>query len=379
MSRFFDISYLYLNYRYKMDKNIYRLVAVARQIIQHLRKRDELIIPERRAELWMRIEQQLYLKRKKHRQQYLYVGLLIASCVLLAFLLSPRLFRYQEKEDLSIFASTLEPLDSAAMSRKYITLQLANKKEIIVQPDQKVVYSKAGSVQVNEETIGQEESKQDKKQPRYNQLIVPSGKQTQLLLADGSKLQVNAGTRVVYPIMFDGYTREIFVDGEVYLDVAHDAAHPFIVKTKKFEVEVLGTSFNISAYSSESNSTVVLVNGSVNIRDKQKNTVKLAPSQLVSIVAEGNISQPQNVDVEPFICWTRQMLLFNNRPFSEVMKKLSLFYNKEFIYNENVGSMLATGKLDLKETFEGTMRTLIFSLSINYYEENNKVFINKVE
>lgn len=362
-----------------MDKKTYRLVGIARQIIQLLRKHDNSIVLERKTELWMRIEQQIYLKRRRFRLQFLYIGLSIASCLLLLFLFSPRLLQHESDEDLLTFASAMEPLDSSAMSGEYVTLQLANKKEVVVQPEGKVVYSKTGSVQVNAETIGQEESARDKRQPVYNQLIVPAGKQTQLLLADGSKLQVNAGTRVVYPIVFDNRTREIFVDGEIYLDVAHDAAHPFIVKTKKFDVEVLGTSFNISAYSSEPNSTVVLVNGSVNIRNKQEDIVKLAPNQLAYIAPEGKISQPQKAEVEQYISWTQQMLIFNDRPFSEVMKKLHLFYNKEFVFNEEVGSMLANGKLDLKESFEGTMRTLVFSLSISYYEENNKVFINKIQ
>lgn len=361
-----------------MDKNIYRLVKAARKITHRLREREEAIASERKTELWRRIEQKIYSKQRKHRFQYLYVGLSIASCLLLLFMLTPKLWQHQPDKDLFTFVSNMEPLDSVAMSCKDITLRLANKKEVIVQPDNTVEYSKNGSVKVNTETIRQEETQHNKGQLRYNQLIVPSGKQTQLLLADGSKLWVNAGTQVVYPVVFESGTREIFVDGEVYLDVAHDTAHPFIVKTKKFEVEVLGTSFNISAYSSESNSTVVLVNGSVNIRDKQEHTVKLVPNQLASITAEGKVSQPQSADVEQYVCWTQSMLIFNDKPFSEVMNKLRLFYNKEFIYNEEVGSMLTTGKLDLKENFEGTMHTLAFSLSISYYEENNKVFINKI-
>ena len=114
-------------------------------------------------------------------------------------------------------------------------------------------------------------------------MIIPKGKRTRLTLADGTHLWANSGTRVVYPSHFEKNHREIYVEGEVYLDVFRNEDAPFIVRTKDFQIQVLGTSFNVSAYPSEGVSSVVLVEGSVNVKNQQKEQVKLAPGQLVDI------------------------------------------------------------------------------------------------
>ena len=105
---------------------------------------------------------------------------------------------------------------------------------------------------------------------------------------------------MIYPTHFERDQREIYVEGEVFLDVRRNEKAPFIVRTKDFQVQVLGTSFNISAYSSEKTSSVVLVEGSVNIKSHNQQQVKLAPGQLVNIHSD-QLDTPQNVDVEPKI------------------------------------------------------------------------------
>lgn len=98
-------------------------------------------------------------------------------------------------------------------------------------------------VQVNSNKLVEDDIKEE-----YNQIIVPKGKRSQIVLADNSKIWINSGSKVIYPRAFEGKYREIYVEGEVYLNVTHDTSKPFIVNTSGFEVRVLGTSFNISAY-----------------------------------------------------------------------------------------------------------------------------------
>ena len=90
----------------------------------------------------------------------------------------------------------------------------------------RISYSQEGEASVNEQQV---ESKPQKTE--YNQLIVPKGKTSRLVLADGTSLYVNAGTKVVYPSVFEGKSREIYVDGEIFIDVKKDTEKPFIVKT----------------------------------------------------------------------------------------------------------------------------------------------------
>lgn len=107
----------------------------------------------------------------------------------------------------------------------------------------RVDYSRNG-LTINEQEI----AGQDREQGKLNLLAVPYGKRSTLILADSSRLWINAGTKVIYPEKFAGDRREIYVDGEVYGEIAHNLAWPFVIKTKRAGIEVLGTTLNVNAY-----------------------------------------------------------------------------------------------------------------------------------
>ena len=108
----------------------------------------------------------------------------------------------------------------------------------------------------------------------YNTLIVPYGKRSQLQLADGSKVWLNSGSKLVYPVTFEGKRREVYIEGEAIFDVAHNAKQPFIVLSKDHEIEVLGTLFNVSNYLDDESISTTLKNGSVQIRYKTDSFLK---------------------------------------------------------------------------------------------------------
>ena len=83
--------------------------------------------------------------------------------------------------------------------------------------------------------------------------IVPVGRRSSITFADGTRLWVNSGSKVVYPVKFAKEKREIFVEGEIYLHVSRDEQKPFIVKTHQMDIKVLGTQFNVTAYENEAN------------------------------------------------------------------------------------------------------------------------------
>lgn len=197
-----------------------------------------------------------------------------------------------------------------------------------------------------------------------------------MTLPDGTHLWVNSGTRVIYPTHFERDQREIYVEGEVFLDVRRNEKAPFIVRTKDFQVQVLGTSFNISAYSSEKTSSVVLVEGSVNIKSHNQQQVKLAPGQLVNIHSD-QLDTPQNVDVEPYICWIKNILMYTDDSLDKVFRKLNLYYGKEFVLDTEVERMQVSGKLDLKDKLEDVLHTISYSAPIEYKEVGDKIYVRK--
>ncbi len=119
-----------------------------------------------------------------------------------------------------------------------IRLIVSEKEVHHVKKGATVAYSQEGIVSVDEEKVSKNTTKD-----LYDQIIVPKGKYTRLILADGSSLHINAGTKVIYPKRFEKNRREIFVDGEIFIDVKRDESAPFIVKTAQFDVQVLGTAF----------------------------------------------------------------------------------------------------------------------------------------
>lgn len=351
-----------------------KIWTVARQICILLQEQERTTPAPGKEKVLAAIKRKIAQKQQERKRRiYIYTALSIASSILLLFTVNAILKEEVKKEENLIeFAQRME--SGEINIGEEIVLQLANKKEVLIQKKEKVEYLTDGTVKVNQKAVSQPaDDSSQKKENAYNQIIVPFGKRTQLHLSDGTEIWVNSGTRVVYPVVFDKTTREIFVDGEVYLNVAHDAAHPFIVKTKQFNVQVLGTSFNVSAYAKE-RCSVVLVNGSINVKAEKSKEMKLMPGQLADIV-NGVAEKPLFTEVDKYISWTDNILLIDNISLKDVFEKLHLYYGKEFISSPQIETIITSGKLELKENFADVMRAITFSVPISYQEAGNKVYL----
>ena len=155
-----------------------------------------------------------------------------------------------------------------------VTLITSNE-QVKLNNNAYVLYSKDGNVAIDSQEISVEENKDE---INYNQLLVPAGKRAKVKLSDGTILTVNSLSKVIYPTSFTGNVRKIYAQGEVFLDVAHDKKHPFIVESNDFSLRVLGTKFNISNYKEMGETTIVLVEGSVEVTDTNENKAKLSPN-----------------------------------------------------------------------------------------------------
>ena len=153
----------------------------------------------------------------------------------------------------------------------------------------------------------------EKEVAAFNQLLVPYGKQTTLTLADGTRVWVNAGSRLIYPSAFDDDRREIYAEGEIYIEVAHDAARPFTVHTGKMDVRVLGTRFYVSSYGRDRTQEVVLRSGSVNVApaDAPEHGIRIEPDQRASLDTAGTF-RIREVRAEDYISWIHGYYRFDN-------------------------------------------------------------------
>jgi ferric-dicitrate binding protein FerR (iron transport regulator) len=203
----------------------------------------------------------------------------------------------------------------------------------------------------------------------YSQLVVPKGKRSRLILFDGTTLHVNSGTKVVYPNRFTGDTREIYVNGEVFLDVTRNEKQPFIVRTSEIAIRVMGTQFNVQAYEEDAGTQVVLASGAVQVTSNSNSKkIDLVPSQMYDYKA-GQVSVTQ-VEVEKYISWVQGILYAEDERLDILMTKLSRYYGEKILFDEGIVNQKCTGKVDLKNDLGEVLNGLTFSFPIKVEYEN---------
>lgn len=220
-----------------------------------------------------------------------------------------------------------------------------------------------------------EDLKQGSETVQMNQLVVPCGKRSNIVLADGTKLWLNSGSRAIYPVAFNDKTREIFIEGEGYLEVAHDAAKPFFVVTDQIKVRVLGTKFDISAYKEDNHVSVVLVEGSVQVSSPSGNS-NIKPNQILNYEKSTQKSLLATANVLEYVAWKDGWMLCNKEPIQSITTKLSRYYDVKINYSDlNVSTMTITGKLDLKSNYEDVLKVICATAPLKYEMIDNTIFL----
>lgn len=348
------------------DKYEYRLTRFLKKDPSHPLSQKEA------DELWDRIQDGNKRQARKRILQRVTgiaasISLLIAVSWYLSFPPVP------ETDYLAILENHPQQPDST----KNVQLVLANNQKLSIDgEDTKVGYQEDGLVNVNSETIEQTQAENQAVQA-FNQLIVPIGKRSTLTFADGTKVWVNSGTKVIYPVQFATDKREIFVDGEAFLEVSRDETKPFIVKTRKMDVRVLGTQFNVSAYEKETEQQIVLVSGKVEVDVPGQDKNILAPNQKFSYNHETTKSSISKVDVNEYIAWKDGYYQFHGQPLDLILQKIARYYGKSIRCDEQTGSLTCSGKLDLKENLEEVLKTLQKAAPIEIEQQSDPISITR--
>ena len=191
----------------------------------------------------------------------------------------------------------------------------------------------------------------------YNTVSIPWGAEYKLVLADGSKVWLNAQSSVTYPVAFHGKTREIRLEGEAYFEVASNKTQPFIVHTAHFDVQVTGTQFNVRAYGGETESAT-LAEGGIQLK-KDGQTYTLQPGQQAYMKQEQEQVRVREVDLESAIAWRYNAFSFEETPLEEIMNELSRWYNIHVFYlNPKVKELHFTAWFRRNSTLEEVIDVL---------------------
>lgn len=318
------------------------------------------------------------IKKRSLKTFYISVASVAASFVILA--MGTWWFRDTQQENIRQVVALMEPFSSD--EAEDITLVMSESEKLQLNTDAQIAYTSKGAVSVNSESVlSGKEGKKEKEssfKEQYNQLIVPKGKRSQLQLSDGTKMWVNSGTKVIYPRVFSGSKREIYVEGEVFLEVTHDADRPFYVNTSGFEVKVLGTSFDVFAYKQIPICRVVLAEGSVEIKDQHNGYIRMEPDELVSI-EENNIKEKVKVNAVDYKAWIEGLMILNGDYLNILVERLSLLYGTKIVCEPSLGNEQIYGKLDLRENLNEILDYIESMIPISAREENGVIYLNKRE
>ena len=208
------------------------------------------------------------------------------------------------------------------------TITLDGKKNGLLAMQNKVQVIKTTDGSINFKAVERERKNQTSRQ---NQLITPPGGKYMLTLADGTRVWLNASSRLSFPSFFTGNQRLVELEGEAYFEVAQNKSQPFLVNAKGTNVEVLGTAFNMMAYLDEANTKTTLIEGAVRVN--YKNVSKQLKPGLQAITNSFEPIRVVTADMKDALSWKDGYFYFKDEPLISIMRKLQRWYNIEVIYH----------------------------------------------
>lgn len=209
----------------------------------------------------------------------------------------------------------------------------------------------------------------------WHTLQIPRGGEFRLTLEDGTEVWLNSESELKYPAHFTGHERRVILSGEAYFEVAPDSRIPFIVMTSKMVTKVLGTSFNVSAYPDENKTHTTLIGGSVEITDKEKNeTIGLQPGEQ-ALLQDGKLSV-RTVDTKLYSLWRNDRFTFSSEYLEEVTRKLSRWYNVEFLFTRPPDKQKQfSGSLPKYSDISQVLGIIEMTTNIKFEIKNNTIII----
>ena len=240
---------------------------------------------------------------------------------------------------------------------------------------------------------------------KSSEIATKNGSKTTITLPDGTKVWVNAGSKLTYENSYGNNLREVTLSGEAFFDVVHNAEKPFVIHTSKMDIRVLGTAFNVRCYPDEKKMETSLIRGSIEVtlKDRQKEKIYLKPNEKLTLTDDEvstslikNLKKAKNeiVNMQPLVAishltyqpadssvvetsWVDNKLVFRSETFEEVALKMEKWYGVTInIQNENLKQEHLTGSFE-SETVDQALTALQFTTNFRYTINKNIITITK--
>lgn len=263
-------------------------------------------------------------------------------------------------------------------------LYLSGEQAIAISSDESEIdYSSTGhiiEIDASEKVIQQVEDGD----LVFNTVVVPYGKRSKIKLSDNTSVWLNSGSKLVFPAAFENSKREVYLKGEAYFEVNHDEEHPFHVHTDNMEVQVLGTSFNVSAYDDEEETNTVLVEGAVELNFQGTSLLGKASRQMepgtIARYSNANKTLDQAVvDTRLYTSWRDGYLIFNQQPLSDILKKVSRYYNITIqLEDPNLAQETFSGNLDLQNSALQLLQIVGEIIHARIEQQDDQIIITRI-
>jgi len=305
-----------------------------------------------------------------------YRGTFMRAAAILIFVLAGVLFFYHRHNRQPVQITQNKPFktDIAPGGNKAV-LTLANGSKLILNNAKNGnISTQAGARIVKQDSlISYKAMAANSTEVSYNTITIPKGGQYQLILADGTKVWLNAASSLKFPTAFTGKNRTVELTGEAYFEVAKNKDKPFNVKTTTQTVQVLGTHFNINTYSNEANVRTTLLEGSVKVYSANA-SVMISPGQQAVLANTGTFEVKHDVDIDEIVAWKNGIFQFNEADIQTVMRQISRWYDIDVEYKGKIPADLYRGKISRNVNVSQVLKILELS-GINFTIEGRKIIV----
>ncbi len=275
------------------------------------------------------------------------------------------------KKETHPFAGNVSPSGEILSGSSRAILQMPNGEEILLDSAKGNIVQK-GNFHVNN-SGGKLDYEGNAAKVEYHTLTTPRGGQYRLQLPDGTAVWLNAASSITYPTAFTDHYRNVKVVGEVYFEVAQHQEQPFMVDVDgKAKVAVLGTSFNVNAYTDEQSIRTTLLEGSI-IMFHDQQTVMLKPGQQAQIKNELRMNIV-NADVESVMAWKNGLFRFDRAPLSEVLRQMSRWYDVGIVYEHGVPDIVFSGEIKRDLNLSQAL-VVLAKMGVRYRIEGKKIIV----
>ncbi|MCB6972652.1 MULTISPECIES: FecR family protein [Butyricimonas] len=274
------------------------------------------------------------VSRFKFVFRYAAVGIILIACGLFFWLNQS----HEEEPKQPVFAYQIEAGTTGAR------LTLADGKTVDIVKDQTFMMKETDGTLIVTDSTGIDYVAHDVKDEEEirNTISTLTGMEYTLTLSDGTKVYLNAESELSFPVSFKGGQRMVELSGEAYFEVAKDAKHPFVIKTRDLSVKVLGTSFNLRAYDDEKSVTTTLAEGKVQVFDGRQ-FEDIVPGEQVIYEKGAKTMVINKVDVGRYIAWREGKFIFRNERLEDIMSYLAKWYDVKYQFMDEEAKNIRIG------------------------------------